>query len=96
MLIAETGRNPRLAELFYDRVKSRLGDGFVKVHAEGVSEGLFRRAPDPGHAVGQLQGMIEHAVLMRGLILGDEAAPLKPPQEIARSAFDTWFARWKK
>lgn len=96
MLIAETGRNPRLAEIFYEKVKARLGAGFVAAYSEGAAAGRFKRASDPGHAVGQLQGMIEHAVLMRGLILGDDAAPMKPPQDIARAAVETWLARWSR
>jgi hypothetical protein len=44
--------------------------------------------------MGQLQGMIEHAVLMRGLILGDHVEMLKPAREIVRSAVETWTARW--
>lgn len=96
MIIAETGRNPRLAEIFYEKVKSRLGGGFVAAFGEGVAQGVFKRASDPGHAVGQLQGMIEHALLMRGLILGDDVAPLRSPKEIARSAVETWLARWAR
>lgn len=96
MIIAETGRNPRLAEIFYNRVKARLGDSFVAAYGEGVAAGVFKRASDPGHAVGQLQGMIEHALLLRGLILGDEAAPLKAPKEVARAAVKTWLARWAR
>ena len=94
MIIAETGRNPRLADIFYQKVKSRLGAGFVALYDEGVAQGLLKRTGDPGHAVGQLQGMIEHAVLMRGLILGDGTAPLKAPAAIAQSAVETWLARW--
>lgn len=96
MLIAETGRNPRLAALFYERVKSRLGEGFAAVYVDGVEAGVFKRTKDVGHAAGQLQGMIEHAVLMRGLILGDEVKTLKPTNEIARSAVDTWLAAWRR
>lgn len=94
MLIAETGRNPRLADIFYERVKARLGAGFVAVYADGVAQELFEHNADPGHATGQLQGMIEHAVLMRGLILGDGVATTPPPKDIARSAVETWLARW--
>lgn len=96
MIIAETGRNPRLADIFYEKVKARLGGGFLAVYGEGAAQEIFKRTSDPGHAVGQLQGMIEHAVLMRGLILGDGAAPLKSTKDIARSAVETWLARWAR
>ena len=96
MIIAETGRNPRLAELFYARVKTRLGAGFVGVYRDGVDAGFFKRAADPDQAVGQLQGMIEHAALMRGLVLGDDAPPTMAAKDIAASALETWLARWAR
>ena len=51
---------------------------------------------DPTLAAGQRQGMIEHATLLRGLILGDEAAPLRTQNVIAKEAVRTWRARWAK
>jgi AcrR family transcriptional regulator len=95
MLIAETGRNPHLAELFYEAIKTRIGESFASAYAVGRAAGALRATKDVGHAVGQLQGMIEHAVLMRGLVLGDEIPTLRPVKDIARDAIDTWLARWR-
>ena len=94
MLIAETGAGGELSARFYDAVKTRLSEAFAGAVAAGVEAGAIVPHEDFGHSAGQLQGMIEHATLMRGLVLGDEAAPLLPHEEIAASAFETWFARW--
>lgn len=94
MLVAETGRNPDLADRFYDAVKTRLSEAFGSVVMEAYSAGYLKAIDDPGHAAGQLQGMIEHSTLMRGLILGDTAPPPHPAEEIAEDAFKTWMARW--
>ncbi len=94
MLIAETGRGGDLAGRFYDGVKRRIGDGFSQVILDAARAGVVRAPGDPGHAAGQLQGMIEHATLMRGLILGDDVPPAQEAGEIARSALATWLARW--
>lgn len=93
MLLAETGRNSDLADRFYNNVKSRLGDVFESVIGELKITGSITRG-DIDRAPGQLQGMIEHATLMRALILGDDAGPAAPPGEIARTALDTWKAYW--
>ncbi|MEL6724248.1 MAG: TetR/AcrR family transcriptional regulator [Pseudomonadota bacterium] len=93
MIVAETGRNLDLAERFYHAVKSRLGDNFERAVEALASAGDLIDAPRRS-APGQLQGMIEHAILMRGLILGDEAGPAAPIEDIAQDALATWSARW--
>lgn len=94
MLIAETGSGGELSDRFYDAVKSRLGEAFAGAVLAGVEAGDVKPHDDPGHVAGQLQGMIEHATLMRGLVLGDEAEPLMAPEDIVASAMETWLARW--
>ena len=93
MIVSETGRNPDLAERFYGAVKSRLGDNFERAVDDLAAAGLMIDAPRRS-APGQLQGMIEHAILMRGLILGDEAGPAAPIEDLAQDALATWTARW--
>ncbi len=93
MIVAETGRNSDLADRFYSAIKIRLSDHFDQavedLHASGrLNEASFDAAP------GQLQGMIEHAILMRGLILGDTAGPAAPIEYLADEALTTWSARW--
>ncbi|MEO1642093.1 MAG: TetR/AcrR family transcriptional regulator [Pseudomonadota bacterium] len=93
MLVAETGRNADLAERFYCSVKLRLGDVFEAAVRDLETAGLITRG-DIDRAPGQLQGMIEHATLLRALILGDTAGPAAPPSEIARTSLQTWKAYW--
>ncbi len=76
MIVSETGRNPDLAERFYIAIKSRLSDNFERAVEELALAERLIDAPRRS-APGQLQGMIEHAILMRGLILGDEAGLLR-------------------
>ena len=95
MLIAETGAGGELSDRFYTAVKSRLGEAFAGAVLAGVDAGVIAPHDDPGHVAGQLQGMIEHATLMRGLVLGDEAETLMAPEEIVASAMETWLARWR-
>lgn len=94
MLIAETGKGGDLADMFYERIKSRVGEVFgAAIHA-CIQAGEVEAADDLGHLGGQLQGMIEHGCLMRGLVLGDDVDTLKPPHWIADKALETWLARW--
>ncbi|MEO1252404.1 MAG: TetR/AcrR family transcriptional regulator [Pseudomonadota bacterium] len=94
MLVAETGRNASLADIFYDAIKTRLSDIFAEAILAGARAGVLQPTDDPAHAAGQLQGMIEHGTLMRGLVLGDAVPPPVDPATIAREAFATWRARW--
>ncbi|MEL6567305.1 MAG: TetR/AcrR family transcriptional regulator [Pseudomonadota bacterium] len=92
MLVSETGRGGALAESFYASTKSRISEVF----AAAVARETGRAGDDPelGHIAGQLQGMIEHSTLMRGLVLGDAIDAAGDPDWIARDALDTWRARW--
>ncbi|MHA7900413.1 MAG: TetR/AcrR family transcriptional regulator [Henriciella sp.] len=93
MLVSETGRDSDLATWFYNAIKSRLGDHFDRAVQDLDKAGLLAEATFEV-APGQLQGMIEHAILMRGLILGDEAGPAAPVEQLAEDALRTWSARW--
>ena len=94
MLIAETGDGGELAERFYASVKALLSDTFAHAVAAGIADGVVRPHDTPALSAGHLQGMIEHATLLRGLILGNDTAPLRPPEQIALKAFDVWLAAW--
>ena len=94
MVVAEIGRDASLAERFYAAVKSRLSDLFVGAIEIATKEGLLHPIPDPGAVAGQLQGMIEHATLMRGLVLGDHIDTRREVVIIADQALDTWMSRW--
>jgi len=94
MLIAETGAGGDLSERFYAAVKSQVGEAFAGAVIAAMEAGVVTPHDDPAHLAGQLQGMIEHGTLLRGLILGDEVETLKPPAAIAAEALRTWLARW--
>lgn len=96
MIVAECGRDEELAGRFYTAVKSRLSDLFVKQIQDGESAGLYREISRPDHIAGQLQGMIEHGTLMRGLVLGDSIDTMSEADAIAEDALTTWRARWAK
>ena len=91
-VIAECGRDQALAERFYTAVKSRLSDMFVVAIQRGEEAGVLKRVDRPDQIGGQLQGMIEHATLLRGLVLGDQIETLSEADEIADEAFHTWMA----
>lgn len=94
MLVSETGDGGTLAQQVYTDVKARVGALFEEAVAAAAAVGEVRADAGEGPGPGQLQGMIEHATLMRGLLLGDEAPPADAPREIARAALETWLARW--
>lgn len=93
MLIGETGIGGPVAERFYESVKSRLSDRFAAVVAHELSRP--QDDPDLSRIAGQLQGMIEHSTLLRGLILGDSEPPIAEAEMIAGDALATWRARWQ-
>ncbi|MEO1787713.1 MAG: TetR/AcrR family transcriptional regulator [Pseudomonadota bacterium] len=97
MLIAETGDGGAMATAFYETVKLQLSDRFVACVNAGVDAGQLRPVPTQQRPeiAGQLQGMIEHATLMRGLVLGDTIdLGARTPDDIANEAVATWLARW--
>lgn len=96
MVVSECGRDARLAESFYSAVKSRLSDLFTAAIKRGAQAGLFAEIDMPEHVAGQLQGMIEHSTLMRGLVLGDDIDTLSEAEFIADDALATWKARWAR
>lgn len=97
MLVSETGAGGDLAASFYLTIKGRLNDTFCRVLEEGVSAGLLHPPIDgrTDHMAGQLQGMIEHGTLLRGLILGDDADSGMEPRALADAALETWLTRWQ-
>ncbi|MEL7540237.1 MAG: TetR/AcrR family transcriptional regulator [Pseudomonadota bacterium] len=96
MIVAECGRDKDLAGRFYTAVKARLSDLFVKQIEDGERAGIYRDIPMPDQVAGQLQGMIEHGTLMRGLVLGDNIETMSEADAIADESLATWTARWAK
>jgi len=96
MIVAECGRDEELAARFYTAVKSRLSDLFIRQIEEGHRAGLYKDIQAPDQVAGQLQGMIEHGTLMRGLVLGDNIETMSEADSIADESLTTWLARWAK
>ncbi|MEM8634878.1 MAG: TetR/AcrR family transcriptional regulator [Pseudomonadota bacterium] len=94
MVVAECGRDAALAERFYLAVKSRLSDLFVQAITIARDRGELSVIPQADHVAGQLQGMIEHSTLMRGLVLGDDVNTKSEANQIADDALQTWLSRW--
>lgn len=94
MVVAECGRDAALAERFYAAVKSRLSDLFVQAITIARDRGELDVVPEADHVAGQLQGMIEHSTLMRGLVIGDDVETKSEADHIADDALKTWLARW--
>lgn len=93
MVTAEHRRFPGIARHFRDRGRTELGGVAVGLVADLARQGALH-VDRPSRAAGQLQGMIEHATLLLGLIEGDEVQPSRSPAEIAADAVETFLARY--
>ncbi|MGF1456230.1 MAG: TetR/AcrR family transcriptional regulator [Alphaproteobacteria bacterium] len=94
MLIAETGAGGELSARFHAAVKMRLAHHFVGTVQRAFDMGALAGDEPANRVAGQLMGMIEHATLMPGLIMGDDAPGQDSPETVAHSALKTWYARW--
>lgn len=94
MLIAETGAGGELSARFHDIVKMRIAEHFSGTVERALQDGRLTGPLPATRIAGQLMGMIEHATLMPGLIMGDDAPAQDTPEAIALSALETWYARW--
>lgn len=93
MVVAERRRFPALADRFRDRGRVELGGALLTLIGELVETGEIAVAK-PSWAAGQLQGMIEHATLIFGLVGGDHATPARPAEAIVAEAVETFLARY--
>ncbi|MBI5941089.1 MAG: TetR/AcrR family transcriptional regulator [Caulobacterales bacterium] len=93
MVIAERRRFPDLADHFRDRGRAELGGTALAIIRELVDGGQIA-VEKPSWAAGQLQGMIEHATLILGLVGGDESMPVRPLEAIVAEAVETFLARY--
>lgn len=93
MVTAEHRRFPDIARHFRDRGRSELGGAAIALVRDLADQGALR-VEKASRAAGQLQGMIEHATLLLGLIEGDEVQPSRSPAEIAADAVETFLARY--
>ena len=93
MVTAEHRRFPDIARHFRERGRAELGSVAVALVRDLAARGELR-VEKPSRAAGQLQGMIEHATLLLGLIEGDDVQPSRTPAEIAADAVETFLARY--
>ena len=93
MVIAERRRFPDLADHFRNRGRSELGGTVLAIIRDLAARGEIT-VEKPSWAAGQLQGMIEHATLILGLVGGDEAMPARPLDAIVAEAVETFLARY--
>jgi len=93
MVVAERKRFPDLAEHFRERGRVELAGALLTLMDDLSAAGELT-LDKPSWAAGQLQGMLEHATLMVGLVAGDEARPVRALDEIAADAVTTFLARY--
>jgi len=93
MVIAERRRFPDLADHFRERGRAELGGTALAILRDLVDSGQIV-VDKPSWAAGQLQGMIEHATLILGLVGGDESMPARPLETIVAEAVETFLARY--
>lgn len=93
MVIAERRRFPDLADHFRERGRAELG-GTVLAIVQDLADTGQLAVEKPSWAAGQLQGMIEHATLILGLVGGDEVVPVRPLEAIVAEAVETFLARY--
>jgi AcrR family transcriptional regulator len=93
MVIAERRRFPDLADHFRERGRTELGGTVLAILRDLADSGELV-IDKPSWAAGQLQGMIEHATLILGLVGGDESMPARPLETIVVEAVETFLARY--
>lgn len=93
MVVAERRRFPDLAEHFRERGRTELAGALLTLLADLNTAGEIA-VDKPSWAAGQLQGMLEHATLMVGLVAGDDAQPVRALDDIAADAVETFLARY--
>lgn len=93
MVVSERRRFPELADHVRAHARLELVGTLVEILRSLETEGAIR-VENPAWAAGQLQGMIEHATLLLGLLSGDEAMPVRPLENIVHEAVETFLARY--
>lgn len=94
MIVAERRRFPDLADHFRERGRVELGGTLLDIIQSLEARGEIA-VTKPSWAAGQLQGMIEHATLILGLVAGDEIQPVRSLETIVGEAVDTFLARYR-
>lgn len=93
LVTAERRRFEEVAEHFQQSARDELGGVAISVINDLIATGEIA-VEKPSWAAGQLMGMIDHVTLVLGLSAGDEAQPLRPLDDIADDAVETFLARY--
>lgn len=93
MVVAERRRFPELADHFQERGRIELGGTLIEILEDLAAAGEIA-IDKPSWAAGQLQGMIEHATLILGMVAGDEVLPVRPLDDLVHDAVETFLARY--
>jgi len=93
MVIAERRRFPVLADQFQEQGRIELGGTLMSIIEDLAATGEIT-VDKPSWAAGQLQGMIEHATLILGMVAGDHVTPVRPLETIVSEAVETFLARY--
>lgn len=93
LIVAERRRFPELSDHFGARGRTELGGVLLKM-VRSLSDAGELKVEKASWAAGQLQGMIEHATLLVGLVGGDEVHSRRSIKAIVDDAVSTFLARY--
>jgi AcrR family transcriptional regulator len=96
--ISEVSRHCEIGELFARRSGVELVKGLNSQMTKLVDQGLIDLGDDPEtnmQLAGQVMlGIVERFTLMRGLVMGDDVAPTRPPPNVAFLAVQAIIGIW--
>jgi len=93
LVMTEQPRFRAMVDAFVAKARAEFGAPLIAC-IERMSEAGELRIDKPSWAAGQLLGMIEHPILLVPLLTGGEAQPVRPREQIAHDAVDTFMARY--
>lgn len=96
--ISEVNRHAQIGDIFARKSGTELANGVNKLLLKLVDAGLVDLGPDQTATLdvaGQMMlGIVERYTLMRGLVLGDNVAPARPPEALAYLAVQAMIGVW--
>jgi AcrR family transcriptional regulator len=84
--------SPDISKLFYETVKSKVGQAMHDAVAAGIKAGVVAKAKDPQAPGGLLMGAIEHMTIWRRLLAGHDAP--QPKAVFVRQVLDQFWKAW--
>jgi AcrR family transcriptional regulator len=83
---------PEVSKLFYETVKSKVGQSMHDAVAAGIKAGVVAKAKDPLAPGGLLMGAIEHMTIWRRLLSGHDAP--QPKEQLVRQILEQFWRAW--